>query len=157
MYWLELQDLMFLIKCIKDPFDNFNISIHITFINSTTRASRINHLQHNYCRSTTVCHFHFNRIASLWNSLVSHIDLSLSIHIIKWNIVTALWNHFLLNFNPNNPCTFHYICPFSSCSIIPHLWLSLQSGVTTLHCNRIWSIPATILHMPFDLVKSEKN
>ena len=148
MYWLELQDLMFLVKCIKDPSDNFNISSHITFINSTTRASRLNHLQHNYCRSTTIRHFYFNRIASLWNSLVTHIDLSLSIHTIKRNILTALWDHFLLNFDPNNPCTFHYICPCSSCSIIPHLWLRLQPGATTWWCLTFNTLIAFHLSLP---------
>ena len=147
MYWLVLQDLMFLIKSIKYLSDNFNN----TFTNSTTRASRLSHLQHNYCCSTTVRHFYFSRIASLWNSLVSHIDLNLSIHTIKRNTLTALWEHFVWNFDPNNPCTFHCICPCSSCSIIPHLWLSLQPGAMhhvmvfdLRHCNRIASISVTI-------------
>ena len=121
MYWLELQDLIFLVKSIKDPPDNCDISSYVTFSHSTTRASYLNHLQHNFCHSSTVHHFYFNRVVSLWNSLVSHIDLSLSTSSIKRHIISVLWDHFLSNFDPHNPCSFHYICPCSSCSFIPHL------------------------------------
>ena len=158
MYWLEVQDLMFLIKCIKDPSDNFNIFSHITFIISTTRVSRLNHLHYNYCHSTFVRHFYLNRVASLWNSLESHIDLSLSIHTIKQNILTALWDHFLLNFDTSNPCTFHYICPCSSCSmnILTALWdhflLNFDPVISLFKCLLLnivafWQISTIMLFM----------
>ena len=83
MYWLELQDLMFLIKCIKDPDDNCDISNHVKFMSSPTRASSLKHLQHNISRFSTTRHFYFNRIVPLWNSLVSEIVLSLSVLSIK--------------------------------------------------------------------------
>ena len=123
MYWLELQDIMVLIKCLKNPSDNFDVSNHITFMNSCTKASGLNHLQRNFRLSTTVCYFYFNRTVSLWNSLVSYTrnDLTLSIPNIKQNILTILWDHFLSNFDPDNPCTFHCICPCFSCCIISHL------------------------------------
>ena len=34
MYWFELQDVMFIVKCLKVPPDNFNILDHISFNNS---------------------------------------------------------------------------------------------------------------------------
>ena len=32
MYWLELQDVMFLIKCLKDSPDNFSLGSWISFV-----------------------------------------------------------------------------------------------------------------------------
>ena len=42
MFVFELQDLMFLIKSLKSPTDNFNINNYITFASGTTR-SRTHH------------------------------------------------------------------------------------------------------------------
>ena len=42
--WLELQDILFLVKHIKQPSDNFNIR----FRDSVTRSSAKRHLMHNY-------------------------------------------------------------------------------------------------------------
>ena len=75
MYWLELQDLMSLVKCFKHPTDEFDISNHVKFISTSTRASSHKHLQHNIYHSPTTRHFYFNRIVPLWNSLPSEIDL----------------------------------------------------------------------------------
>ena len=36
MYWFEVQDIMFLIKCIKHPLDNLHIYSHISFVSSCT-------------------------------------------------------------------------------------------------------------------------
>ena len=120
MYWLEFHDLMFMIKCIKDSPDNWKPSDHITFISSSTRASNSNYLQHNYSRSTTTRHFYWNRIVPLWNSLASEIDLSLPIAGIKQLISELLWSHFIDHFDSDNPCSFHYLCPCSSCSLTSH-------------------------------------
>ena len=38
MYWLELQDMMFLIKLLKEPADNFNILDYISFSTTSTRS-----------------------------------------------------------------------------------------------------------------------
>ena len=38
MYWLDLQDLVFLIKCLQDPLDNINIHRYVSYVNSNTRA-----------------------------------------------------------------------------------------------------------------------
>ena len=37
MYWFELQDMLFLIKNIKGPSDNFNILDFVSFVNTSTR------------------------------------------------------------------------------------------------------------------------
>ena len=39
MYWFDLQDLMFLLKCLKDPDNSINIHRYITFSSSGTKAT----------------------------------------------------------------------------------------------------------------------
>ena len=36
MYWLELQDIIFFVKCIKEPPDNFSINEFVTFASGKT-------------------------------------------------------------------------------------------------------------------------
>ena len=64
MHWYELQDLLFLIKCLQNQPDNINIYDHVKFVNSGTRRS--NHtLQYNYTRITAARHFFFNHVVRL--------------------------------------------------------------------------------------------
>ncbi len=101
MYWLELQDIMFLINCLKDSPDNFEITSHISFASSATRASQFQSFL------PTTRHFYYNRVVLLWNSLASAIDLDLSFCSIKRHITNLLWDHFVTNFDPDIPCSFH--------------------------------------------------
>ena len=39
-----------------------------------------------------------------------------SLSLIKRDLVTFLWDHFLAHFNPDSLYTFHLVCPCSSCS-----------------------------------------
>ena len=57
MRWFELQDFLFLIKCMKDPSDNFDVKSFISFANSSTRATSANKLNYNIYHSTTTRHF----------------------------------------------------------------------------------------------------
>lgn len=120
MYWFEIQDVMFVIKCIKEPPDNFNIFDYIKFNESSTRSSAYNHLKFNFCRTSHSRHFFFNRIVQLWNYLVPVIDLSLSLSTIRRHLCQHLWIHFTRNFDPNNTCTFHVICPCCNCHHLHH-------------------------------------
>ena len=119
MYWLEVQDIMFLIKCIKHPPDNLHIFSHISFVSSCTRASSFKKIKQNFCRSSSTKHFYYNRIVHLWNALPP-LDTSESYSFIKIQIMNFLWDHFKTNFNPDRPCTYHFLCPCSSCSYAPH-------------------------------------
>ena len=38
---------------------------------------------------------------------------------IKLNVSSFLWNHFNHHFDSNNSCTWHIICPCSSCFSLP--------------------------------------
>ena len=116
MYWLELNDILYLVKALKFPSDNMPILQYISFTNSNTRSSGLNKLKHNYCRTSLSRHFYFNRIIRLWNKLPS-IDLSNSILSIKHHLVTHLWNHFHTHFDPSNTCTLHFLCPCSLCFV----------------------------------------
>ena len=62
MYWFEIQDLMFLVKSLKEPSDNFNIKYHINCVTGRTRSSCNNKLAKHYNASR---HFYFNRITRL--------------------------------------------------------------------------------------------
>ena len=90
--WLEIQDLLFLIKCIKYSPDNLNIFSHISFVSSCARASSSKKLKHNFCQSLSTKHFYFNRIVYLWNALPP-IYTSQSYTSIKRLITNFLSQH----------------------------------------------------------------
>ena len=70
MYWLDLQDLVFLVKCLKDPHNTMNIYRYVNFVSTNkTRASTTNKLQHKLARLSTTRHFYFIRVVWIWNSL----------------------------------------------------------------------------------------
>ena len=77
MYWLELQDLIFCVKSLQSPSDNFNIRNYVQFSTSSTRSSGCKLLYKTSCSSTTR-HFYLNRIVLLWNASPP-IDISLSL------------------------------------------------------------------------------
>ena len=76
-YWFEIQDITFLIKCLKDPSDNMDVFSQVQFAHSSTKASTNKRLIHKFCRTTTCRHLYFNCVDQLWNSFPSDlIDLS---------------------------------------------------------------------------------
>ena len=117
MYIFELNEVLFAIKSLKYPSSSFNITDYITFNDRSTRSSSIGKLNHVRNSNNVNRHFFFKRIPRLWNALPP-IDLSLSISTKK-RIYRFLWEHFLTNFNSDNPCTYHIVCPCSRCSTIP--------------------------------------
>ncbi len=93
MYWLEMQDIMFLVKCLQDPNDTINIRSHISFSSTTTRAGSDNKLKYKYQRTSAGRHFYFNRVARLWNKFpATCLDLSKSFCAIKKMSVTFYGN-----------------------------------------------------------------
>ena len=53
-YWLELLDLLFILKCLQSPSDNFDITTHISFISSQTRAGSHKRLVVRFARTLVV-------------------------------------------------------------------------------------------------------
>ena len=78
MMQLELNDMMFFIRCLKEPTEAFRVSSYVTFSSHSTRSSSHLKLHHTLSRTNTLSHFYFNQIPCLWNSFPT-IDLDLSI------------------------------------------------------------------------------
>jgi len=114
MYYYELQDVMFLIKSLKSPTDNFNIYRYITFARGKIRSGSNQKLTHPRTPSKVQQHYYFNRIARLYNYLPV-IDLSLSTDTIKHRLTNHFWSYFTNYFNPEKACTFHLLCPCHCC------------------------------------------
>ena len=99
MYWLDLQDLVFFIKCLKDPNDTIGIYCYVNFVEKNrTRAGMANKLQHKFARLSSEI-----------------IDLNLSVYTNKVRLTSFLWEHFKHNFDSNNLCSFHFVCPCYKC------------------------------------------
>ena len=115
MYSYELADVLLLVKNLKDPDPSFPVKNYIAFSSSNTRSGKSMKPVHQSSSSIITHHSYFKRTARLWNSLPP-IDLSLSLHTIKTKIKDHMWKHFLNNFSPTDPCSFHFICPCCRCS-----------------------------------------
>ena len=116
MYFYELQDLLFLMKCLLDPDDGMNIRSFVSF-SSSSRSSRSGKLSYNLCHTSIYRHFYFNRIVRLWNAIPKGIiDLSLPYIVIKKSLITFFWEHFTSHFHSDNPCSYHIVCPCPSCN-----------------------------------------
>ena len=114
--WLELNDVMFIIRCFKSPSDNFNIRDFVAF-STGCRSSSAGHLQHKPSRISDTRHFYMTRISRLWNAL-SPIDLTLSIPAFRSLLYQRLWDNFSENFYDSRSCTFHFCCPCPDCILI---------------------------------------
>ena len=93
MYWLELQDLIFCVKSLQSPSDNFNIRNYLQFSTSSTRSSGCKLLYKASCSSTTR-HFYLRIV--LLECQPSHRHLSLFGH----HQTTSYTIHVELFFNP---------------------------------------------------------
>ena len=117
MMVLEINDILFFIKSLKEPCDHFDISRFVTFCSGQTRSASYVKLKHVLvATNNSTRNFYFNRLPRLWNSLPP-IDMSQS--TIKWKFYKHFWNHFTTNFDPDNVCSFHYLCPCAKCSSLP--------------------------------------
>ena len=119
MYTFELADIMFAIKALKSPSDSFDITKYISFSYGSTRSSKNGKLRHIRSLDSKSKHFYFNRLPRLWNALPP-IDPSLPVAHNKVVVKNIMWSHFMLNFNPDIPCSYHFLCPCSKCTSTPH-------------------------------------
>ena len=118
MYYFEIADIMFMVNSLKNPTDRFNILNYVEIQNSNTRSSDKVTLKHVRSCTHQQQHFYFNRIPRLWNKMPS-IDLKLTAETIKTKVYKVLWSNFMDNFNSDNVCTFHFLCPCGRCSKLP--------------------------------------
>ena len=120
-------------------------------INSITRSSS-HKLIHSISSTSHVNHFYFNRLPRLWNSLPI-IPLSLSVHIIKQKLKKFFFDHFLANFDSNNTCSYHFLCPVlllhpPHAFIISRL-LVYSSNPSCLTCYVLFSPPLYFMSLLF--------
>ncbi len=91
---LQLLDLLFFVKCFKNPSDSFNVFNHVTFHSESTRSSFNRKFEIKFQHTSTTRHQYFNRISLLWNTF-SPIDLSLSFTSIKRSLKQKIWIYLL--------------------------------------------------------------
>ena len=118
MYFLDYQDINFLVSCLKEPDSNFPILNYISFSSSNTRSSTFFKLTTNKVNSNASRHFYFNRVTRLWN-FIPPIDLNLSLPTIKNNLKRTFWKHFEERFKSSDHCSFHLLCPCNRCRVTP--------------------------------------
>ena len=110
MYLFELQDLLFVIKCLIKPTENFDVKKFLSFSTSITRSGTQQKLVFNHVRTNTVRHFFFHRVVKLWNS-IPLVDLSLSFETVKATLYNHFWSHFITNFDSSDICSNPIVCP----------------------------------------------
>ena len=105
MYIFELQDILFAIKSLKSPTNQFNINNYITFNSSTTSSCwwqlASNKLVIPQHLDNTTRHSYFHCLPSLWNAMPL-IDINTSYTTLKSKLKSFLWNYFLTTFDENN-------------------------------------------------------
>ena len=102
MHWLELQDIMYLVKCLKSPQNT--IAQLVSFISSKTRAGQTGRNQ---------------LYKTFRNSLPADIlDFLASVYSIKQKVRQYLISNFERNFEQSDVCSFHLICPCQNCHTI---------------------------------------
>ena len=113
--WLELRDILFVIKCMQAPPDNFDIFQYVSFVSSSTRATSGGKLAYKYSRTNRGRHFFFNRVTRLWNSLANIINLEQSFSTNRARLQNRYWDYFESSFDPTFVCTYNICCPCSVC------------------------------------------
>ena len=126
MYIYELNDLMFLIKSLNIPIENFDIKDFISFNTSSTRYGSHLKLCHPRASSTNHHHFYYKIMESYASN---RYIITFTCH--KANLTKYLWNHFTANFNSDNSCPYHYLCPCYQHSRQPTSFNNLISATDT--------------------------
>ena len=114
MMLYELNDILFFVKSFKEPNVAFNFHNYFTFSSNRMRSTSHHKLVHKLARSNVTKNSYFYRLPRLWNALPP-IDLNSSFTSIKLYLKLFFWNHFVSNFDPNNSCTLHFLCPCPKC------------------------------------------
>ena len=105
MMVFEMMDILFFVSCLKYPSSHFNILQYVTFTTS---------MEHYLSKTNKERHFYFHRLPCLWNS-IPVVNIQDSLKSIKRKLFLFLWSHFSRHFNPDIPCSYHFVCPCSSC------------------------------------------
>lgn len=103
IYIQKIQDIMFLIKCLKKPSDNFNILDDVSFSSNPTSLPLPIKFDTNSVEqiSSSFYHFYFTRITKLWNSLYTSCRSITPVQLLKIKLYQFMWNRFVNYFNSN--------------------------------------------------------
>ena len=135
MYTLDLNDIMFFIKNLKNRHDGFDIKSYISFVTGNTRLATSNKLQHNRSTDMMANNFYFNRLPRLWNALPI-IDINLHPDNIKQKLLHYFWNHLKLLSIHQIPVIFLFSAVAPSVTINPPP-LTL---IFLISCNNLYNI-----------------
>ena len=128
IYFQEIDDLFFLLKSKLDPLKYFSILGYV-FSCQPHQA---------FLRSSLVFHkLLLYPLTRLWNFSPT-IDITQCFNSIEQK--TLLWTHFIEHLNPQNPCSCHFLGPFSKRSTLPYF--PIQLFVIDSNKSRRWpSVP----------------
>ena len=115
--WLELQDIILFLKCLRCPPDNLCILDYVSFSTTNTRSSIKGKLVFHYKRTSVGRHYYINHLVRLWNAL-PEVNLEKSVVVLKMQLLEFLWDSFFLHFDSAIPCTYHFKCPCSNCHLL---------------------------------------
>ena len=114
------------------PSNHFDITQYVTFGYGNTRSTSHNKLYYKYSTNNLLCNSYFCRLPRTWNALPP-MDLSKPFTVLKSSIIEALWKHFMINFNSEDPCTYISLCLF-----LPKLLFQLSNH--QFYCIIYWLI-----------------
>ena len=140
MTQLELYDILFFFRCLKEPNENnaFSIQSYVSFSNSNTRSTTHLKLKH-LSKTHAAGHFYFNRLPRLWNSLPP-LNLNLSFHTIKSNcfgLISSIHSRVISHVHSISSVLALDVCHVLFLLIIPCSYLMLF-----VLCNAL-SVPRT--------------
>ena len=112
MYLFELQDILFAIKSIKTPTNQFNIINYISFNSTVTRSGSSNKLTHlHHYMNGQSRHAYFHYLLSRWKTIII-IDLNQSFDVNESKLKK---HNFITIFDDNSHCTLNYQYPCFTC------------------------------------------
>ena len=110
----KINDLAFVLERLWSPTESSHVLNFVTISPLSTFNFRLKTCTQQWQHISPLSLF-FNLLFQVWNSLPS-LDISLPFDSINHFSKSFLRpSHFLQNFNPSNPCTFHVMCPCSKC------------------------------------------
>ena len=95
MMVLEIGDILFFVKCLKEPLAHFNIFSFVTFCSGQTQSAMHFKLRQTLPLSNySIRNSYFNRLPCLWNSLPL-FNLDHSVSIVWSKLYKPFWNRFI--------------------------------------------------------------
>ena len=119
MQFFEIANIMFMVNSLKNQSHRFNINKYVSIQNSNTRTSDKITLKHIRCGTYKEQHFLLLQNTKIIEQTASPKLITINTKSIKTKLFEMFWLHFQSHFDPDNSCTFHYLCPCSSCSKLP--------------------------------------